>query len=201
MQELFKNAIHGLPPWDQRGMALHSSFSVDDLDLDALAKDWSSKDTMLSTEHGGMKHLAAWNKGDSDAGVHLLPPNCAKRCKQLDKHTLTCRYTRLQPCSVHQLWGVDENDLWLLFHAEVLADMRAWCQLPNEWLNMKHLHEVRTNLQSTANSLSVSAVPRVVLQLEKSLLTFESCMVQQARLSPPASLSCCCTTHTCVNTP
>lgn len=79
MQELFKNAVNGLPPWDQRAMALHSTFAVDDVNLDALAEQSSSKDTMISTENGRMKHLWPWQNGAFNAGAPFLPPNCATR--------------------------------------------------------------------------------------------------------------------------
>ena len=62
------------------------------------------------------------------------------------------------------------------WHADVADGMRKWCLEPREALTMQQLHKLQASLFDVSQTVAVSAVPHMLLQLEKQHVTFESCL-------------------------
>lgn len=102
MQALHKGAIHGLPPWDKRSMALHASAAVDSVDFVALASAVPSADARLRTLHGGVAAAGLDTATSlSDTGPLQGPPVCLNTDPSLKM--LPCCHTVLHPCHMWSL--------------------------------------------------------------------------------------------------
>jgi hypothetical protein len=52
VQDVYREAIHGLPPWDGRAMALHTQLCIDDVDVLSLAVcSLHEEDASCTTKH------------------------------------------------------------------------------------------------------------------------------------------------------